>query len=126
MKKLLLLLLFLPLVSFGQNVQFGLDLVNQDTNAVVDAQNSIEEGETLRMEVHMSAVGIDDYTALADFKYIFLDIQYNHQILSPVTDCFDFPGIDALGDSGPLTSKYDFNSTSYSYSRQPRSSNQLE
>ena len=114
MKKLLLLLLFLPLASFGQNVQFGLDLVNQDTNAVVDAQNAIEEGETLRMEVHMAAVGTDDYNALADFKYIFLDIQYNHQILTPVVNCFDFPGVDALGDAGPLTSKYDFASTSYS------------
>ena len=114
MKKLLLLLLLLPLASFGQNVQFGLDLVNQDTNAVVDAQNSIEEGETLRMELHMAAVGTDDYNALADFKYIFLDIQYNHQILSPMTDCFAFPGVDALGDAGPLTSKYDFANTSYS------------
>ena len=114
MKKLLLLLILLPLASFGQNVQFGLKLVNQDTNAVVDAENSIDEGETLRMEVHMSAVGTSDYEGLSDFKYIFLDIQYNHQILSPVTDCFAFPGITAVGDSGPITSKYDFNSTSYS------------
>ena len=113
MKKLLLFLLFLPLVSFGQNVQFGLDLVNQDTNAVVDEQNSIQEGEVLRMELHMAAVGTDDYTALSNFKYLFLDIQYNHNIVTPRTDCFDFPGIDAISDPGVATEKYDFANTSF-------------
>ena len=112
MKKLLLLLLF-PLITFGQNVQFGLKLANQDTNALVDETNSIQEGETLRMELHMAAVGTDDYTALSDFKYLFLDIQYNHNIVTPRTDCFAFPGIDAISDPGAATEKYDFASTSF-------------
>jgi hypothetical protein len=46
MKKFLLLLLFLPLLTFGQNVQFGLKLVNQDTNAIVDDQNSYSRGRS--------------------------------------------------------------------------------
>lgn len=113
MKKLLLLFLFLPLLTFGQNVQFGLKLANQDTNAVVDETNSIQEGEVLRMELHMAAVGTDDYTALSNFKYLFLDIQYNHNIVTPRTDCFAFPGIDAISDPGVATEKYDFANTSF-------------
>jgi len=113
MRKFLLLLLFLPLFTFGQNVQFGLKLANQDTNAIVDDQNSIQEGEVLRMELHMAAVGTDDYTALSNFKYLFLDIQYNHNIVTPRTGCFDFPGIDAISDPGVATEKYDFANTSF-------------
>src|SRR5210317_285647 len=114
MKKLLLLFLFLPLLTFGQNVQFGLKLVNQDTDAVVDETNPIQEGEVLRMELHMSAVGTADYDSLVNYKYLFLDIQYNHNILTPVTDGFAFTGIDAVLDAGPITAKYDFPNTSFS------------
>lgn len=113
MKKLLLLFLFLPLLTFGQNVQFGLKLANQDTNAIVDDQNSIQEGEVLRMELHMAAVGTADYDSLVNFKYLFLDIQYNHNIVTPRTGCFDFPGIDAISDPGVATEKYDFANTSF-------------
>src|SRR6056300_290021 len=113
MKKLLLLFLFLPLLTFGQNVQFGLRLVNQDTNAIVDDQNSIQEGEVLRMELHMAAVGTADYDSLVNFKYLFLDIQYNHNIVTPRTGCFDFPGIDAISDPGVAIEKYDFANTSF-------------
>jgi hypothetical protein len=113
MKKLLFLLL-LPLSVLGQNTQIDLKLFNQDTNVIVDEQNSIEEGETLRMEVHMAAVGTADYDSLVNYKYLFLDIQYNHNILTPVTDGFAFTGIDAVLDAGPITAKYDFPNTSFS------------
>jgi len=113
MKKLLLLFLFLPLLTFGQNVQFGLKLVNQDTDAVVDETNPIQEGEVLRMELHMAAVGSADYDALANFKYLFLDIQYNHDLITPVDGCFDFPGIGIISDPGVATEKYDFANTSF-------------
>ena len=113
MKKLLLLLFLFPLLSFGQNVQFGLKLANQDTNAVVDETNSIEEGEKLRIELHMSAVGTADYDSLVNFKYLFLDIQYNHNVVTPRADCFAFPGIDAISDPGVATEKYDFANTSF-------------
>ena len=113
MKKLLLLLL-LPLSVLGQNTQIDLKLFNQDTNVIVDEQNSIKEGETLRMEVHMAAVGTADYDSLVNYKYLFLDIQYNHNILTPVTDGFAFTGIDAVLDAGPITAKYDFPNTSFS------------
>ena len=113
MKKLLFLLL-LPLSVLGQNTQIDLKLFNQDTNVIVDEQNSIKEGETLRMEVHMAAVGTADYDSLVNYKYLFLDIQYNHNILTPVTDGFAFTGIDAVLDAGPITAKYDFPNTSFS------------
>jgi hypothetical protein len=113
MKKLFLFLLFIPLLSFGQNIQFGLKMVNQETDAVVDETNSIQESDTLRVELHMAAIGSDDFNALADFKYVFLDIQYNHNIVSPVTNCYAFPGIDALGDAGPIKEKYDYTNTSF-------------
>ena len=113
MKKLLLLFLFLPLLTFGQNVQFGLKLVNQDTDAVVDETNPIQEGEVLRMELHMAAVGSADYDALANFKYLFLDIQYNHDLITPVEGCFDFPGVGIISDPGAVTEKYDFANTSF-------------
>ena len=117
MKKLLLLLLFLPLLSFGQNVQLGLEMFQigaDDEFYTVDADNPIEEGETLLMEVHMAAVGTADYDSLVNYKYLFLDIQYNHNILTPVTDGFAFTGIDAVNDAGPITAKYDFPNTSFS------------
>ena len=66
------------------------------------------------MEVHMAAVGTADYDSLVNYKYLFLDIQYNHNILTPVTDGFAFTGIDAVLDAGPITAKYDFPSTSFS------------
>src|SRR6056300_1421037 len=113
MKKLLFLLL-LPLSVLGQNTQIDLKLFNQDTNVIVDEQNSIEEGETIRMEVHMAAVGTADYDSLVNYKYLFLDIQYNHNILTPVTDGFAFTGIDVVLDAGPITAKYDFPNTSFS------------
>ena len=113
MKKLLLLFLFLPLLTFGQNVQFGLKLVNQDTDAVVDETNPIQEGEVLRMELHMAAVGTADYDALENFKYLFLDIQYNHDLITPVDGCFDFPGVGIISDPGAATEKYDFSNTSF-------------
>ena len=116
MRKFLLLLLFLPLLTFGQNVQFGLKLVNQDTNAVVDETNPIQEGEVLRMELHMAAVGTADYDALVNFKYLFLDIQYNHDLITPVDGCFDFPGIGIISDPGAATEKYDFANTSFNSS----------
>ena len=113
MKKLLLLFLFLPLLTFGQNVQFGLKLVNQDTDAVVDETNPIQEGEVLRMELHMAAVGSADYDSLVNFKYLFLDIQYNHDLITPVEGCFDFPGIGIISDPGAATEKYDLANTSF-------------
>lgn len=113
MKKITFLLLLFPLLTFSQNVQFGLDFYNADTEEIVDENNSIEEGEKLRAELHMSAVGSDDYAALADFKYLFLDIQYNHNILTPVVDAFAFPGIIAISDPGPITQKYDYSNVSF-------------
>lgn len=113
MKKITFLLLLFPLLTFSQNVQFGLDFYNADTEAVVDENNSIEEGEKLRAELNMSAVGSDDYAALTNFKYLFLDIQYNHNILTPVVDAFSFPGITAISDPGPITEKYDYSNVSF-------------
>ena len=115
MKKLLLfLLLILPLATFSQNVQFGLKFFDTETNAIVDVDNPIKEAQTLRMELHMAAVGTADYDSLVNFKYLFLDIQYNSQIISPETDSYDFPGVVALNDAGPITTKYDFPNTSFS------------
>ena len=115
MKKLILfLLLILPLATFSQNVQFGLKFFDTETNAVVDVNNPIEEAKTLRMELHMTAVGTADYDSLVNFKYLFLDIQYNSQILSPDNVPHAFPGIVGLNDAGPITTKYDFPNTSYS------------
>ena len=113
MKKITFLLLLFLLLTFSQNVQFGLDFYNADTEAVVDENNSIEEGEKLRAELNMSAVGSDDYAALTNFKYLFLDIQYNHNILTPVVDAFSFPGITAISDPGPITEKYDYSNVSF-------------
>lgn len=76
-KLLLLLLLILPLAAFSQNVQFGLKFFDTETNAIVDVDNPIKEAQTLRMELHMAAVGTADYDSLVNFKYLFLDIQYN-------------------------------------------------
>ena len=64
MKKLLLLFLFIPLLSFGQNIQLGLEMFQNDTNEVVDADNPIEEGLLLGVGLHMLAVGSDDFALL--------------------------------------------------------------
>lgn len=111
MKKLLFLLL--PILSFGQNIQFKVEAYNQDTNEVVSSNNPIEEGQTIRLEVHMIAVGSQDLADLADKKYMLLDFQYPKQMFSANTDCFDFPAIDALGDAGPIVEKYDYDGQDY-------------
>ena len=113
MKKFLLLLFLLPLFSFGQNVQVFLKYYNQETNEEVAEFTPIQEGQTLRTEVHLVAVGSGDYTAMADTKYLFLDLQYNHDILSPISDGFAFPGIDAITDPGVIKERYDFSNTSF-------------
>jgi len=112
MKKLLLFLLF-PILTYAQNVQFELRMYNQDTNEVVDSNNPIEEGQTLRIEVHMAAVGSGDLAALQDTKYLFLDFDYRASMFSANTDCFAFPAIDNLQDSNPLKEKYDFDGLGY-------------
>jgi len=115
MKKLLLfLLLILPLTLFSQNVQFGLKFFDTETNAIVDVNNPIEEAKTLRMELHMTAVGTADYDSLVNFKYLFLDVQYNSQILTADPVPSAFPGVVALQDAGPITQSYDFPNTSFS------------
>lgn len=115
MKKLILfLLLILPLATFSQNVQFGLKFFDTETNAVVDVNNPIEEAKTLRMELHMTAVGTADYDSLVNFKYLFLDIQYNSQILTADPVPSAFPGIVALNDAGPIVERYNFSNTSFS------------
>lgn len=115
MKKLLLfLLLALPLTAFSQNIQFSLKTFNNETNAVVNVTDPIKEAQTLRMELHMAAVGTSDYNSLVNFKYIFLDIQYNSQILTADPVPHAFPGVVALNDAGPITTRYSFPSTSFS------------
>lgn len=115
MKKLLLfLLLILPLATFSQNVQFSLKTFNNETGAVVNVTDPIKEAQTLRMELHMAAVGTADYDSLVNFKYIFLDVQYNHQILTADPVPHAFPGVAALNDAGPITTRYSFPSTSFS------------
>ena len=114
MKKLLLfLLLILPLATFSQNIQFSLKTFNNETGAVVNVTDPIKEAQTLRMELHMAAVGTADYDSLVNFKYIFLDIQYNHQILTADPVPHAFPGVVALNDAGPITTRYSFPSTSF-------------
>jgi hypothetical protein len=113
MKKLLLLLL-LPLLSFGQNVQLGLEMFQNDTNEVVNAYNPIEEGLLLGVGLHMSAVGSDDFTLLADSRYLFVDIQYNSQILSLIDDAYDFPALDLTTTGGTIEERYIFSNTSIS------------
>src|SRR6056300_676022 len=113
MKKLLLFLL-LPLFSYGQNVQAFLKHYNNTTDVEITSEVAIQEGDTLRTEVHLVAVGSDDYTALADAKYFFLDLQYNHKILSPITNGYTFTAIDNIGSSNNVTELYDFSSTSFS------------
>ena len=115
MKKLLLfLLLILPLATFSQNVQFSLKFFDTETNEIVDVDNPIKEAQTLRMELHMAAVGTADYDLLVNFKYLFLDIQYNSQILTADPVPSAFPGVVALNDAGPITQRYDFPNTSFS------------
>jgi hypothetical protein len=113
MKKLLLFLLF-PLLSFGQNVQLGLEMFQNDTNEVVNADNPIEEGLLLGVGLHMSAVGSDDFTLLADSRYLFVDIQYNSQILSLIDDAYDFPALDLTTTGGTIEERYTFSNTSIS------------
>ena len=113
MKKLLLFLLF-PLVSFGQNVQLGLEMFQNDTNEVINADNPIEEGLLLRMGLHMFAVGSDDFTLLADSRYLFVDIQYNNQVLSLIGDAYDFPALDLTATGGTMEERYTFSNTSIS------------
>ena len=110
MKKLLFLLL--PLLSFGQNVQFELKFFQNDTNEVVDTDNPIEEGLLLRTELHMSAVGSDDFASLADSRYLFLDIQYNSQVLSLDDSAYDFPVLDLTPTGGTIEERYTFSNTS--------------
>ena len=114
MKKLLLLLLFIPLLSFGQNVQLGLEMFQNDTNEVVDADNPIEEGLLLGVGLHMFAVGSDDFTLLADSRYLFVDIQYNSQILSLIDEAYDFPALDLTTTGGTIEERYTFSNTSIS------------
>ena len=116
MKKLLLLLL-LPLLSFGQNVQLGLEMFQNgapDEFYVVDADNPIEEGLLLGVGLHMSAVGSDDFTLLADSRYLFVDIQYNSQILSLIDEAYDFPALDLTTTGGTIEERYTFSNTSIS------------
>ena len=114
MKKLLLFLLFIPLLSFGQNVQLGLEMFQNDTNEVVDADNPIEEGLLLGVGLHMFAVGSDDFTLLADSRYLFVDIQYNSQILSLIDEAYDFPALDLTTTGGTIEERYTFSNTSIS------------
>ena len=114
MRKFLLLLLFLPLLSFGQNVQLGLEMFQNDTNEVVDADNPIEEGLLLGVRLHMFAVGSDDFTLLADSRYLFVDIQYNSQVLSLIDDAYDFPALDLTTTGGTIEERYTFSNTSIS------------
>ena len=113
MKKLLLFLL-LPLLSFGQNIQLGLEMFQNDTNEVVNADNPIEEGLLLGVGLHMFAVGSDDFTLLADSRYLFVDIQYNSQILSLIDDAYDFPALDLTTTGGTMEERYTFSNTSIS------------
>ena len=113
MKKLLFLL-FIPLLSFGQNVQLGLEMFQNDNNQVVDADNPIEEGLLLGVGLHMFAVGSDDFTLLADSRYLFVDIQYNSQILSLIDEAYDFPALDLTTTGGTIEERYTFSNTSIS------------
>ena len=115
MKKLLLfLLLILPLATFSQNIQFSLKFFDNENDSIVNVNKPIKEAQTLRMELHMAAVGTADYDSLVNFKYIFLDVQYNHQILTADPVPHAFPGVVALNDAGPITTRYSFPSTSFS------------
>ena len=111
MKKLILFLL-LPLLGYGQNVQLGLEMFQNDTSEVVDADNPIEEGLLLGVGLHMLAVGSDDFTLLADSRYLFVDIQYNSQVLSLIDDAYDFPALDLTTTGGTIEERYTFSNTS--------------
>ena len=115
MNKLLFFLL-IPLLSFGQNVQLGLEMFQQngDEFYLVDADNPIEEGLLLGVGLHMSAVGSDDFTLLADSRYLFVDIQYNSQILSLIDEAYDFPALDLTTTGGTIEERYTFSNTSIS------------
>ena len=113
MNKLLFFLL-IPLLSFGQNIQLGLEMFQNDTNEVVDADNPIEEGLLLGVGLHMLAVGSDDFTLLADSRYLFVDIQYNSQVLSLIEDAYDFPALDLTTTGGTIEERYTFSNTSIS------------
>ena len=113
MKKLILFLL-LPLLGYGQNVQLGLEMFQNDTSEVVDADNPIEEGLLLGVGLHMLAVGSDDFTLLADSRYLFVDIQYNSQVLSLIDDAYDFPALDLTTTGGTIEERYTFSNSSIS------------
>lgn len=113
MNKLLFFLL-IPLLSFSQNIQLGLEMFQNDTNEVVDADNPIEEGLLLGVGLHMLAVGSDDFTLLADSRYLFVDIQYNSQVLSLIEDAYDFPALDLTTTGGTIEERYTFSNTSIS------------
>jgi len=113
MKKLLLFLL-LPLFSYGQNVQALLKFYNNSTDEEITSEVAIVEGDTLRTELHLVTVGSDDYSMMSNVKYLFLDIQYNHEILSPIENAYAFPAIDDVGDAGPIKEVYDFSNQGWS------------
>jgi len=106
MKKLLLLLL-LPLFSFGQNVQAKLKFFSNSIGTEITSEVAIEEGDTLRTEVHLVAVGSGDYASLSDARYLVLDIEYPTKILSPLENAYAFPGVDAI-TSNAIKEIYDF------------------
>lgn len=106
MNKILFFLL-IPLFSFGQNVQAKLKFFSNSTGTEITSEVAIEEGDTLRTEVHLVAVGSGDYTALSDARYLVLDIEYPTKILSPLTNAYAFPGIDAITNNA-ITELYEF------------------
>lgn len=87
---------------------------NGDEFYVVDADNPIEEGLLLEVGLHMFAVGSDDFTLLADSRYLFVDIQYNSQVLSLIDEAYDFPALDLTTTGGTIEERYTFSNTSIS------------
>lgn len=113
MKKLLFVLLF-PLLSYGQNVQAFLEMYNNSTGELLTDEVFISEGDTLRLELHMVLVGSDDFNAMSDVKYLFGDLNYSSEFLSPIANAFTSPAIDNLGDSNAFLEYYDFANVKYS------------
>lgn len=81
MKKLsLLLMLMLPFAGVSQNVLFEIKTFDRLTGNSVNSTESIVEMEELTMELRMKVSTQEDYALLEDVKYLFLDIQYNHDV----------------------------------------------
>lgn len=119
MKKLLLTLLFLPLVGFSQNIEAYLTFTNITKGGAIDDPNiSTRVGDEIQMELNLKAVTAAELETLnnGQFKYLTLDIGFNNNSFTS-TGHKDFPQVNALNDTNPFAESYDFEDQRFVSSR---------